>query len=642
MSHKRIRTLTTKGMALYEDKVEELKKRTFRLWSQVTQTLNRSSEVTSDLSIRELDSILSEVTDRYEEYRDHSRTFEKFLENTNTKSSIEELEVLLLEQAVRQTEFDKFIELIEITKKKILEQVMASIKSNKSVKSLKTLTSKSRKSVSSELIALKMAEAEAAKVKVQFAEKEAVLLKLKAEVEEKEKIATAAIARQKATLEADLNILNQHKVAAAAAAEVKVLEERSEGSVLSDSDLNDLRHIPVTEPKRLVEDYLEGILLPEHSEKIVKQPEITVKAKVDTVGDDLCKFLLKKDLALSRLSTFNDKPETYQSWKTSFKQVMKEMDVSPSEEMDLLVKWLGVTSKTHAISIRSAFRKDPQKARQKVWERLDERYGTVESIHHSITKKLESFPKLSNKDTGKWYELVDLLAEIEALKQDGDYAAALSFFDSSIGLAPVLSKLPFNTQERWASKANTYKKQNDVAFPPFSVFLEFICDQAKIRNDPSLQPVVVDNAPKKDSENKKTVFSKKTEVPPKTKSADDNLCPIHKAKHVLSECHAFKKKSSDDKRQFLKENRICYKCANSTKHKAKECQASVKCDVCGSSSHIGVMHINKKPQEDNGGEAQQEKECVNSRCTEIDQDFKSCAKIVLVNVFSESNPQCCI
>ncbi|KAH3814354.1 hypothetical protein DPMN_142850 [Dreissena polymorpha] len=45
---------------------------------------------------------------------------------------------------------------------------------------------------------------------------------------------------------------------------------------------------------------------------------------------------------------------------------------------------------------------------------------------------------------------------------------------------PLLAKLPTNVQERWAAKANDYKKKHFVSFPPFTAFVEFIRDQATI------------------------------------------------------------------------------------------------------------------------------------------------------------------
>ena len=91
----------------------------------------------------------------------------------------------------------------------------------------------------------------------------------------------------------------------------------------------------------------------ECQDTVVKQEiqEPIVNSKTDkppSYADDLVKFLLRKDLTLSRLYTFNNKPENYQTWKSSFSEVMKEMSVSQSEEVDLLVKWLGVESRKYA------------------------------------------------------------------------------------------------------------------------------------------------------------------------------------------------------------------------------------------------------------------------------------------------------
>ena len=56
------------------------------------------------------------------------------------------------------------------------------------------------------------------------------------------------------------------------------------------------------------------------------------------VATDLTQFLFKKDLLLSRFSAFNDRPDTYETWKATFTTIIKELNVTPFEEMDLLVK----------------------------------------------------------------------------------------------------------------------------------------------------------------------------------------------------------------------------------------------------------------------------------------------------------------
>ena len=188
------------------------------------------------------------------------------------------------------------------------------------------------------------------------------------------------------------------------------------------------------------------------------------------ITSEFTRFLLKKDLLLSRLSSFNDKPETYTVWKASFKSIMGELNVTPFEELDLLVKWLGPESSRNALSIRVSNPNDPARGLKRIWDRLEERYGCPEMVESALVSKLASFPKLSNKDNKKLYELADILAEVEAAKEDQKYKTLLAYFDSSSGIAPIVSKLSYQLQEKWTTRAVNYKQQKNVAFPPFSVF----------------------------------------------------------------------------------------------------------------------------------------------------------------------------
>ena len=84
----------------------------------------------------------------------------------------------------------------------------------------------------------------------------------------------------------------------------------------------------------------------------------------------------------------------------------------------------------------------------------------------------------------KLYELADLAAEIEATKSNPQYSALLAYFDSSSGVIPIVNKLPFGIQEKWTSFASSYKRTHNVAFPPFSMFVDFLQDVSQTRNDP--------------------------------------------------------------------------------------------------------------------------------------------------------------
>lgn len=101
---------------------------------------------------------------------------------------------------------------------------------------------------------------------------------------------------------------------------------------------------------------------------------------------------------------------------------------------------------------------NPTRALQRVWQRLDEGYGSPEMVEFALKQKLSNLPRLTNKDNKRLYELCDILSEVEAVKEDEKYAALLSYFDSSAGILPVLKKLPHSIQEKWKNHAVTIRR----------------------------------------------------------------------------------------------------------------------------------------------------------------------------------------
>ena len=259
---------------------------------------------------------------------------------------------------------------------------------------------------------------------------------------------------------------------------------------------------------------------------------------------------------------FNDKPECFGIWKSSFSEVVKEICVTPSEETDLLIKWLGVDSKKHALSIKACNTNNPTKGLQKIWERLENRYGSPEIIHSAVVKKLNDFPKIGPKDNEKLFHLADILGEIEFLKEDPKYDSILSYFDSSVGISPIVSKLPSNIQEKWKTRAYSFKNTHSVACPRFWVFSSFIHERAKMRNDPGLMyphTCTSSEEPQAQSHTRTLISSKKTDIKKESKSEselDAPRCPKHKTRHSIQNCRGFKSLSFEDRRAFLKANHL--------------------------------------------------------------------------------------
>lgn len=166
--------------------------------------------------------------------------------------------------------------------------------------------------------------------------------------------------------------------------------------------------------------------------------------------------------------------------------VMSEISATTLEHLDLLVNHLGPESKIQAENIRATNSRNPEKAVNNIWERLDREYGSAETIELSLKQRISSFSALSDGDRKKFLDLSDLAAEVESVKCDPVFSTAFSYYDTSSGINEFVRKLPKRFREKWASECDRYKMNNHVSQVPFSVFTKFLSDLARVRNDPSL------------------------------------------------------------------------------------------------------------------------------------------------------------
>lgn len=386
----------------------------------------------------------------------------------------------------------------------------------------------------------------------------------------------------------------------------------------------------------------------------------------DSQISDVVRFIARRDLVSTGLTQFNDQPETFRAWRASFINATEDLNISPSEEMDLLVRWLGRESAEHAKRIRAVHINYPLQGLSMIWKRLYELYGAPEMVESSLFRRLENFPKISNRDNCRLRELSDLLMEIQAAMQDGDLMG-LTYLDTPRGVNPIIQKLPFSLQEKWLTVGSKYKEDYRVSFPPFKFLVDFVCQQAKMRNDPSFSLTAIhEESHRPNKQLNKHVFPRavvthKTQVSSGSPLAPSELknkinpakqCFLHDKPHPLSRCRGFRMKPMEERKSLLKQQGICFKCCSSILHMAKNCDEDIKCSECGSSTHIAALHPgpapwtidpkqpvaeNQKMSEDIPVETE-----VSSACTEVcgnSQLPRSCSKVCLVKVFPENQPE---
>ncbi|XP_066544906.1 uncharacterized protein LOC136712312 isoform X1 [Amia ocellicauda] len=292
---------------------------------------------------------------------------------------------------------------------------------------------------------------------------------------------------------------------------------------------------------------------PQHSRQVSVRMEVPQLPAPDYSGiNDIARYLARRELVHSGFTKFDNRPESYWAWKSSFNNTIDGLQLTPSEELDLMTKWLGPQSSEHIKRIRVVHISDPTAGLKKAWLRLEECYGSPEIIEKTLFDKLENFPKVSNRDPIKLRELGDLLREVESAKLEV-YLPGLSYLDTARGVKPIVEKLPYGLQERWIAQGSQYKLQHQVNFPPFSFFINFVSREAYTRNDPSFTlsspsaaTVKHDGAVQRYGHPKSLVSAHKTEVTstftsstaetPNNKSSVDRQCPIHRKPHPLKHC----------------------------------------------------------------------------------------------------------
>lgn len=372
---------------------------------------------------------------------------------------------------------------------------------------------------------------------------------------------------------------------------------------------------------------------------------VTVKQDKNVLSEtnELAKLLAKKQLIPTRLSTFDDVPGHYFVWKSTFENVTDELGASTLEKLDLLIQNLGVKSKQQALNIRSANPRDPSRALRLIWERLDSRFGSPESIESSLKNKVAAFPILKNTDRSELFELADIIMEIESIMQDEKYTKLFAYYDSSVGINPIIKKLPINIQEKWTNEANKYKQKHSVVYPPFSVFAMFVNNIAKIRNDPSFIYDTTNNAQQGDGHKRirGTSFTK-TQISSRKTDVTTESCPVHGTNHTLNACRQFRTRPLQERKDFIREHGLCFKCCGARKHIQTNCKVTVKCDICNSSKHPSALHQDLRmspPVKAHEGENSTQEVHVMSKCTKIcntrGNTSKSCAKIILVRVYPQ-------
>lgn len=275
----RIREVTEKGKEQYEECINAYRNTIDRAWGNVQSVLD---ELT-DCDVEQLSNLEQRLHESYEKYSRVSNEFIEYLYDTRTSESRAEFHLMKRDR---------------VSGDKLFKGAMNQIKIMRNADAKSVSTTSSRRSRA-------RAKLEAILAKVKLAEEEAALYKRKAIIRQQ---------TDEEQINADLNVLRIKREAVDAEVEVKVADEDAKNVP---HDLN----IPVDKNRTeryITEhfgqtkhyDFYAASAQPDENVPFVSNTTIPLQQSLrndSNLASQLTTFLLKKDLLMTRLTTFDEK-----------------------------------------------------------------------------------------------------------------------------------------------------------------------------------------------------------------------------------------------------------------------------------------------------------------------------------------------
>ncbi len=284
-------------------------------------------------------------------------------------------------------------------------------------------------------------------------------------------------------------------------------------------------------------------------------------------------------------TVFSGDPIHYIEWRASFMSLIDRKGISSADKLYYLKKH--VSGSAHKC-IEGTFYQDDDEAYRDAWNKLNQRFGQPFVIQRAFRDKLSKWPKVQNKDAEGLRVFSDFL---NACLQAMPHVKGLEILNDCEENQKLIQKVPDWLAARWNRQVSIALLEGGD-FPTFEDFATFVSIEAEIACNPitslhalhSSSSSYVKGSTSEAKGNKVSVFNTQTNT--NTENLKSNAgrerppCMWCKNdKHQLSKCTSFKGNSLKERREFIRDNKLCYGCVKPG-HSAKECRHRHTCELC--------------------------------------------------------------
>ena len=280
----------------------------------------------------------------------------------------------------------------------------------------------------------------------------------------------------------------------------------------------------------------------------------------------------------------------FKAFMKSFHYLIEEKTQNDSDRLYYLEQY--TKSLPHEL-VRSCCHMNPSKGYATAMELLHQKYDNEFDIANAFFDKIEAWPNIKPEEGPALEKFSVLLTSCLNYMSD---IHALGQLNSPKEMQLIMSKLPYKLREKWRSHVLNLQEQCERV--TFDKLVHFVTREAKLLNmpvfgnlkAPQTKPSSLHQNNERDqkSPNNKRITSMATATDKRKPSKFTCLC-CGKDNHSTDNCLEFRKRTYEEKREFVKTNNLCFGCLKKG-HRSKDCFKRLSCAVC-KRKHPTSLHI---------------------------------------------------
>ena len=178
---------------------------------------------------------------------------------------------------------------------------------------------------------------------------------------------------------------------------------------------------------------------------------------------------------------FNGDASLFYPWKTAFKAMLQDAEVSPKQEINYLRQYTQEVWKL----IDSYCKRQHNNASillHQLWGELEKRLGNTAIIASTLMKGLLKTANFGEKGSKKLKVFADACSEVYNQLESLPGLACMNYPSA---MRPILEKLLSSLRSKW-EKVASYAEEHNNAYPGFHHFTMIVRKQAMLQNHPNI------------------------------------------------------------------------------------------------------------------------------------------------------------